>query len=282
VQRWFVKRRGFASGLAVSGIGVGTLVFPPLAAWLIDAFGWRPAYLVLAGITLVVGGGMALLLVDHPHERGLAADGAPLAPGAALHARAEPPGMTLREALRSRGFIVLYSASLISSFGVFVPFVHLVPYAVDHGVTREVAALLVGVIGVGSTAGRFVLGGVADRMGRSRALTVMFLAMGGSLAVWYVSTTVWALAAFAFLYGVSYGGWVAVMPSVVMDLFGGRAVSSIIGVLYSSVALGTLVGPTAAGYAFDVAGSYTLPILIAVAANVVAAAVMQLSPSPSR
>ena len=47
VQRWFVRRRGFASGLAVSGIGVGTLVVPPLAALLIDTLGWRETYLVL-------------------------------------------------------------------------------------------------------------------------------------------------------------------------------------------------------------------------------------------
>ncbi|MGX9079844.1 MFS transporter, partial [Klebsiella pneumoniae] len=47
VQRWFVRRRGFASGLAVSGIGVGTLVMPPLATWLIASFGWRDAYVVL-------------------------------------------------------------------------------------------------------------------------------------------------------------------------------------------------------------------------------------------
>ncbi len=46
VQRWFVRRRGFASGIAVSGIGVGTLVMPPLATALIAAFGWRHAYLV--------------------------------------------------------------------------------------------------------------------------------------------------------------------------------------------------------------------------------------------
>ena len=45
VQRWFVRRRGFASGLAVSGIGVGTLLMPPLASQLIELLGWRDAYL---------------------------------------------------------------------------------------------------------------------------------------------------------------------------------------------------------------------------------------------
>src|ERR1043165_7582669 len=61
VQRWFVRRRGLASGLAVSGIGVGTLVMPPLASLLIEVLGWRGAYLALGGLTAVVGAGLALL-----------------------------------------------------------------------------------------------------------------------------------------------------------------------------------------------------------------------------
>ena len=60
VQRWFVRRRGFASGLAVSGIGVGTLVMPPLASLLIESLGWRGAYLALGALAALAGGGMAL------------------------------------------------------------------------------------------------------------------------------------------------------------------------------------------------------------------------------
>ena len=56
MQRWFVKRRGFASGLAVSGIGVGTLIMPPLAALAVGTLGWRHAYLVLGILATVVGG----------------------------------------------------------------------------------------------------------------------------------------------------------------------------------------------------------------------------------
>jgi MFS family permease len=77
VTRWFVRRRGFASGLAVSGIGVGTLVVPPLAAWLIDTLGWRETYLVLGIFAVVVGAGMALLIEDDPRGRSLNADGDP-------------------------------------------------------------------------------------------------------------------------------------------------------------------------------------------------------------
>jgi len=278
VQRWFVRRRGFASGLAVSGIGVGTLAMPPLVSLLVQGFGWRGAYLALGAIAAVVGGGLALLIENDPRDRGLAPDGDPLPPDATTLQRY---GVSVGEAIRSRHFISLYLACLICSFGVFVPFVHLVPYARDHGVAAEAAVILLGVIGVGSTAGRFFLGGLADRMGRQFSLLLMFAGMALALAVWVISTSFWSLAAFALVFGVFYGGWVAVLPAVVMDHFGSRNVSGIIGILYTSVAFGTLIGPTAAGFAFDVGHSYTLPILASAGANIVAAAIVAVQSGQS-
>jgi OFA family oxalate/formate antiporter-like MFS transporter len=274
VQRWFVKRRGFASGLAVSGIGVGTLVMPPVASLLIEHVGWRNAYLVLGCFTAVLGVGMALLMESDPRDRGLQPDGDVLDPNEVSRATQKAAGSTLGEAIRSRRFGALYAACLACSFGLFVPFVHLVPYAVDHGVKASSAALLLGVIGIGSTAGRFFLGGLADRLGRQPALVMMFAGMALALVVWALSTAYWALAVFAFLYGVFYGGFVAIVPALVMDYFGGRNVSAIIGVLYTSVAFGTLVGPSAAGFAFDVSRSYVLPIVVAVCSNVIAAGIV--------
>jgi MFS family permease len=271
VQRWFVRRRGFASGLAVSGIGVGTLVMPPLASLLIEHLGWRGAYLTLGTLAAVLGGGLALLIENDPRDRGLGPDGDPPPSGAQP---TRPEGNSVSDAIRSSRFIRLYVACLICSFGVFVPFVHLVPYARDHGVAPASAVLLLGVIGVGSTAGRFFLGGLADRIGRELSLLLMFTGMALALAVWVIATDFWSLAGFAFVYGVFYGGWVAVLPAVVMDYFGGRNVSGIIGILYTSVAFGTLIGPSAAGFAFDLGHSYTVPVLVSAGANIIAAIVV--------
>jgi MFS family permease len=275
VQRWFVRRRGLASGLAVSGIGVGTLAVPPLASWLIARFGWRDAYLVIGCVAAVVGSGMSLLIDNDPAHRGLAPDGDPVG-GDGASRPAPAAGISVRDAVRSRPFIGLYVSCLICSFGLFVPFVHLVPYAVDHGVAPSAAVLLVGAIGVGSSAGRLFLGGVADRMGRRWALPVMFVGMGLSFLIWAASASAWPLATFALLFGVFYGGFVALAPTLVADHFGGRNVSALIGILYTSVAFGTLVGPSAAGFAFDASGSYQVPILASAAANLVAAAILAL------
>lgn len=278
VQRWFVRRRGLASGLAVSGIGVGTLAMPPLASALIEALGWRGAYVALGVGVAVIGVAVALLVDNDPRDRGLGPDGAALAP---QRAGEPPPGTPRRNAVRSRPFIGLYAACMICSFGLFVPFVHLVPYAVDHGVPRGSAVLLVGMIGVGSTAGRFLLGSMADRIGRKRALVVMFTGLAATLGVWAASSGFWLLAGFAFGYGVFYGGFVAIIPALVMDYFGSRHISGIIGALYTSVGFGTLVGPSAAGFAFDLRHSYALPIAASIAANLIAAAIVSAIDGPA-
>ncbi|MCR5894569.1 MULTISPECIES: MFS transporter [Burkholderia] len=294
VQRWFVRRRGFASGLAVAGIGVGTLVMPPLASTLIAQVGWRGAYFTLAVIAVAIGAGMSLLIENDPRGRGLLPDGeaahepgggaqvaghgagAPVSAAARRQpvAASAPAGATVREAVMSRPFASLYAACLACSFGVFVPFVHLVPYALDHGVVPSTAVLLLGAIGVGSTAGRFFLGGLADRFGRRASLLAMFAGMAVALVAWAGADTVATLAAFALVFGVFYGGWVAVLPAVVMDYFGGRNVSGIIGVLYTSVAFGTLIGPAAAGFIYDAGGGYLVPILASAAANAIAFAIV--------
>ncbi len=271
VQRWFSRRRAYASGLAVSGIGVGTIVMPPLASFLIAAFGWRVAYLVLGGLASLIGAGMALMIEDDPHRRGLEPDGDPPQTGAGP---ARAAGAAVAAAIRSRPFIGLYAACLICSFGVFVPFVDLVPYAGAHGIPQFSAVLLLSVIGLGSTAGRFLLGGPADRMGRPLALQAMFLGMALALSVWAFAKAFWPLVAFAFAYGIFYGGWVAILPAVVMDYFGARNVSGLIGILYTSVAFGTLLGPGAAGFAVDLTHSYMLPIAASVCANLIAAGIV--------
>jgi MFS family permease len=270
VQRWFVKSRGLASGLASSGIGFGTLVVPPVAAYLIATLGWREAYLILGIIAVIIGGGMALLLENDPRNRGLYPDGEP--PRADAQS-AQPASSSIKDAIQSRRFIGLYAACLFCAFGVF-PFVHLAPYAVDHGIAQSSAVLLVSIIGIGSAIGRFFLGGVADRFGRERSLVATFAGMALALVIWVSSTTFWPLAIFAFLFGTAYGGWVALLPAVVMDYFGGRNVSGLIGILYTSAGIGTLVGPSAAGFAFDFSHSYTLAILFGIFGNVIAAVIM--------
>jgi MFS family permease len=258
VQPWFARRRAQASGYAVAGIGVGTLLMPPLAVELIAAFGWRGAYLALGALALALGGAAAWLIERSPAARGLHPDGAATPPPAAGALR----GLDVREAMRSRTFWALYAACLAVGFGVFSPFVHLAPYSLDLGHPERAGVLLLSLMGAGSLAGRFFLGGLADRFGRRRSLLLMFAGIFLAQLIWLASSSLPALACYALLHGCFYGGFVALIPAVTMDYFGLRSVNGVIGLLYTSVAFGTLIGPTFAGLAFDLSGSYLLPIAV--------------------
>jgi MFS transporter, OFA family, oxalate/formate antiporter len=244
VQPWFDKNRVLASGIAVSGIGAGNLLAPPLAAWWIELFGWRGAYLALAACTLVLGVAAAAAIRNRPAGEAQATSGVPL-----------------RAAFATRNFLVLYVSLVLTGFGCFVPLVHLGPYAVDAGHPEAFGVLLVSLIGLGSLVGRFGIGGIADRIGRMRSLALLYLGMALMLLLWWASTGKLALSVMAVGFGISYGGFVATFPTVVMDLFGARSVSGIIGCIYTAAGVGTLLGPPLAGAAFDAWGAYEVPIL---------------------
>jgi len=247
VQPWFTRRRGLAAGLASAGIGAGTLVVPLLAAWAIAVLQWRGALRSLAFGVLVLGLGAAALMRR--------------APAATAVAGRAVAGATLREALRTPAFRWMYATAVLAAPSMFIPFAHVSAAARDAGIADAQAVGLVGLIGIGSLTGRFVIGALADRLGRPLTLIVMQAALGASFLLWAGAAGGYAmLAAFAVCVGLSYGGIVSLLPALAMDLFGARAVASIIGTLYTGAAFGNLAGPWLAGWVFDRSGSYTLVI----------------------
>jgi len=242
VLPWFTQRRGLAAGIASAGIGAGTLLVPLLAAQTIADMQWRGALRVLALGVLIVGVGAAVLLRR-----------APLPPASAT---GRASGVSLSEALRSRNFWWLYLAVVTAGPTMFIPFAHVSASARDLGIADARAVGLVGLIGIGSLVGRFAIGALADRLGRTLTLAVAQASMGLAYLLWNAAGGYAALAVFALWFGLSYGGIVSLLPAICMDLFGARAVAGILGTLYTGAAAGNLLGPVAAGAAFDRTGSY--------------------------
>jgi OFA family oxalate/formate antiporter-like MFS transporter len=279
IQRWFVKRRGLASGIAVTGIGLGTLGMPVFSAALIHWGGWRTAYLVMGILVFICGVSAALFINESPERRGLVADGVDVQADSTnsshetfkTKATIRTREISLKDALHAKPFWLLYAGSFSFCLGLFIPFVHLIPFSNDLGLPNSTGVMLFSLIGVGSTAGRFLLGSIADRFGRRSSLAFMYAGAAATFAWWLVAADVWQLAIFALIFGACYGGYVAILPAVTADYFSGPNISGIIGTLFTSVAVGNLIGPPIAGFIFDQLQSYTIPILASMIASLIAA-----------
>jgi MFS family permease len=135
---------------------------------------------------------------------------------------------------------------------------------------------------VGSTLGRLALGGVADRLGRRHSMIVAALGMATMLLWWLAARDALGLAVFAGVFGLFYGTFVALIPALTTDYFGGRSAGAVIGLLYTSVGLGSLIGPTVAGLAYDLGNSYAPAILLTAAGNLLAVVCLLLLPDAQR
>ncbi|MGB8681659.1 MAG: MFS transporter [Candidatus Binatus sp.] len=244
VGGWFLRRRNTALGIAVAGIGFGTVCGAPIAAALIAHLGWRATYVAFAIATTAILLGCAWIVERPP-----------------VHVT--PSRVRLADAVRSPAFAFLYASSVTVSTVIFVPLVYLPSFARDRGASEFAGAALVGVIGGASVAGRMGLGSMADRVGVVRLYQASFLVLALSYGLWLIAASYPMMVVFALVMGAGYGGYVALSPAVIAHLFGTQRMGSLLGVLYTSGGIGAMAGPPVVGLIIDRTGSYRVAIAAA-------------------
>lgn len=275
ISRWFFTKRGLAQGIVQSGAGLGTIIFPPLATYLILTHSWRFAYIVLGLLILVLVGSMSFIYRRNPQEMGLQPDGktpstTEATPDTKTRSISPPPGsmpfvrnFTLRQALASKSFRLLAFIAMVASFTQQLVLVHLVPHATDVGFSPALAATFMSVMGVSNIVGKIVMGVISDRIGRRYSL-IISLSLAASMLFWLmIAHGTWAFYLFAVVYGFAYGSWIPMFPAIAGDLFGLGSLGAIYGAVMSSNSIGGALGPFIAGYIFDVTQSYNYAFIAA-------------------
>jgi len=246
---WFDRRRATALGVTAAGSGLGTLVLSPLTARLIDTYGWRRTDVILAVIG-AVGLTVAAVLVERPPV-----------------ARPARAGARLRAVSRTRPFRLMFVSGLLMSAALYTPFTFLVSFAKQDGVPAPRAALLVGLIGASSIGGRLGLTALSGRLDPVRMYQLCLGLQGVAYLVWLVAGGRYPLlVTFAAMLGVSYGGFVALGPEVVIRLFGASGLGAVLGLVYFGSGIGGFLGPVASGALADLTGTHRVPILFAAVA----------------
>ena len=279
VARWFVKRKGVMIGIAVAGISVGTMIMPPVASWLISNYGWRTSYAVIGLTVLVITISAAQFLRRDPSQMRLLPYGQSEVQGESSNL--EVSGVSLQGAMHTRQFWLLCVAFL--SFGVFQTaiMVHIVPHAIELGISATAAANIFAAIGGLGIVGRIVMGGTSDRIGCRAALVICFVLLTATLAWLLVAKELWMLYLFAAVFGFGYGGVSALMPPTVAEVFGLRSHGVILGVITFLATAGCAIGAVMAGSVFDITGSYQVAFLTCVTLSIIGIILSSLLRPPS-
>jgi len=246
VGAWFDKRRTAALGVAVTGVGLGTLIVAPLAAALIDHFGWRQTYAIFG-----VGSAVGLMGCGFLTPR----------PPSSVEQRSK---MRITELVKVPVFGYMYFAGFFITLALFVPFVFLASYARARGVDEVAAASLVGIIGGASIAGRLGFGALGDKISRVHLYQSTFIIVASSFLIWlFAAHSFTLLMVFAVLLGSGYGGFIVLSPAVAVEIFGLVGLGTILGATYTAAGVGGLLGPTLAGYLIDQTGGFAAAIIAA-------------------
>ncbi len=280
IARWFVRRRGVMSGIVKVGTGVGIMIMPPIANWLISSYGWRTSYLIIGSATFAFIVLAAQFLRRDPAQKGLLPYG--LEEANADHLNAAYGGFSLQEAIHAKQLWMLCAIYLLIVSCTQTILVHIVPHGIELGISAASAASVLAAIGGISIIGRLVVGNASDRIGNKLAMIVCFLMLAVALFWLQLAKELWMLYLFAVIYGVAHGGFFALISPVVAELFGLGSHGVIFGIVIFGSAIGGAIGPVLAGHMFDITGSYYQAFLICAAVAVIGFILTLLLRPPSR
>jgi MFS family permease len=252
VTRWFTERRGLALALVLVGFNMAYITAGPLAAWLIAKVGWRAAYALLAGTCGLVTM-LAALTVRLPR----AGEVAP--PRWLTVGESAGPNVTLADALVDpRQWYLNISWLLLGALTLMIS-VHIVSFAHDQGISLAGASLALTAYGVGAVGGRIGSGVVSDRIGTFATIRLSYVLQMVALAALLWLSSLEALLLSLLVLGVGFASADTMLAKAVPEVFGTRALGSILGVLNMGWRFGAALGPVTAGFFYDVTGAYTIP-----------------------
>jgi len=245
--RWFTAHRSLAVALVSAGLSLGSSVMGPFARWMISAYDWRTAMLVLGEISLLVIVPASLLVREPAAAR---------AGAGATTVGAEGQEFTVGQALRTPQFAAIALAYFACCAAHSGPIFHMVTHAIDHGIPVMAAATVLSVAGLASLSGKIVCGLVADRVGAKRTLLVGLAIQAVSVSLYVFTGDLVSFYGLALMFGFAYGGVMPLYAILVREYFGARIMGTAFGAVAFVSTLGMSLGPWAGGWLYDAMGSY--------------------------
>jgi MFS family permease len=261
VSRWFVKRRGTATGIALVGTSLGGALYPAIGAWLIGQFGWRSSLMIYAAFPVVLLIVLLAFVRERPADMGLQPLGAE--PGAGAGGQASAGGVDYGAAIRTPAFWILAGSGAATFYAILGISAHLILHFSGPGFGWDLPAAARGLswLFMMGLTGKFLFGYLADLFDHKRVLLAnLGIMLAGSVALATLNPAFyWP---FIVCFGLGWGGIYTLLQLLTMDAFGLKAAGRVLGTRTVVDAIGGGLGPWVTGLLFDWTGSYRLPFLV--------------------
>jgi len=261
VAKWHDTKRGLALGIAAAGIGLSSIIFPPMATYLIQAVNWQFAIFILGVIILVVGIPASFFMKDPPNEKGEQPKDIPQGIVGAWSA--------LPRFVKNRTFFAIVIIFFLTNCVGYLLLNHFVNYATDIGLTALAAAGMMSIMGVASTIGRLGLGTFSDKIGAKKDAAICCLLIGLSFILLITKSTALMWVA-VMIFGVGFGGTVPLAPAIMGERVNNQQLSTATAAASMGMFVGGAVGPWAGGIIFDRTGGYLWALLLGVGISIAA------------
>jgi len=251
--KWFPDKRGLIVGLAVAGFGGGAWIFAQLATSLIASSGILKTFLYLGIIFLIAITLGSLVLVNPPAEwkpKGWKAE-------EKAEKKVVKKDYSWKDMLKTKQFWFLWLMFTFGAAAGLMVIGNLKPFGVFSGLSATVAGSAVGILALFNAAGRIIWGWLSDKLGRSKAMFLMFSLQGVMMLVLMkMGSSALLLSIAAAWVGFNFGGNFALFPSATADFFGTKNIGVNYGFVFTSYGVAGIVGPILGGRVFDITGSY--------------------------
>jgi OFA family oxalate/formate antiporter-like MFS transporter len=285
LAHWFDAKRGLASGIAVSGMGLGTFTLVPLSQYFISLWDWRVTFVLLGALSLAVLLPLNALFLRHkPQELGFHPDGLKKGRGPQASAITPSPEAKkdrgLKEIMKTGPFWALFVFPSLAVTGVYVVLVHNVRFLVDQRMDPMKAALIFAMTGVVSSVFRIFWGWLSDRIGRETTYTLgmISICMGvSSLLLINVTGSAGFVYTFVAFFGIGWGVTAPMFMAAAADLFRGKVFGLVYGIVEGAIGIGGAFGAWVAGAIFDRTQSYQWAFFLALVVFSLSGAFMWLA-----
>jgi MFS family permease len=274
ILRWFEQKRGLASGITMAGTGIGQVILAPLTTFFIVNFGWRAGFIALAMISWVIVIPLSFVLKSDPSEIGLLPDGRHSDYGVKTSTEkviVPPVGFSVISVFKTSSFWFIIILNFLMGVCVMMVSTHVVPHITDIGFSAVQAAAVISIMGIMAIVGNFFGGLITDRVGAKRTVIVTALVMAIVMAWLAHINSLWQIYLFAVIFGLAKGGIVPSAGILYGQAFKVTHISKIMGMIFSSWAIGAAIGPFIGGALFDLKGNYTLAFWVSAIAMVIGA-----------